>query len=76
MANNDLKNRFSELTRMKYYDQAKWFLNGFWEEGLDKDPESVWKCAQKFVELDLKKKEGNELDEFLSHKVTLFFFSF
>jgi len=64
----DEKARFLELTRMKYVDQAKWFLNGFWTEGVSDDPEKVWKFAQKFMELDQKKKEGNELDEFWSHK--------
>jgi predicted nucleic acid-binding Zn-ribbon protein len=53
---------------MKYADQAKWFLNGFWTEGAEKETENVWKCAQKFIELDAKKAEGNELDEFWSHK--------
>jgi len=62
------KTRFTELTRMPYVDQAKWFLNGFWEDGLEKESENVWKFAQKFIELDPKKKEGNELDEFWSHK--------
>jgi len=33
-----------------------------------KDAENIWKYAQKFIELDSKKKEGNELDEFWSHK--------
>jgi len=65
----DEKTKFQELTRMKYADQAKWFLNGFWDSGIEKEAENVWKCANKFIELDItKKKEGNELDEFLSHK--------
>jgi len=63
-----LKTKFNDLTRMKYVDQAKWFLNGFWEKGLKDDPEGIWKVGQKFIELDPKKKEGNELDEFWSHK--------
>src|SRR4051812_48080055 len=50
------------------------FLNAFWLEGLDSEAENVWKFTQKFIELDSKKKEGNELDEFLSHKVGSFFY--
>jgi len=62
------KEKFSELTRMKYVDQAKWFLNGFWSEGIQNESENVWKCAQKFIELDDRKANGNELDEFQAHK--------
>jgi len=65
---SDLKTRFLELTRMKYSDQAKWFLNGFWKEGAEEEAENIWKFAAKFMELDPRKKEGNELDEFWSHK--------
>jgi len=57
-----------DLTRKKYADQAKWFLNGFWKEGAKEEAETIWATWQKFVELDSKKKEGNELDEFWSHK--------
>eukprot|EP01111_Echinosteliopsis_oligospora_P012211 TRINITY_DN415_c1_g1_i1.p1 TRINITY_DN415_c1_g1~~TRINITY_DN415_c1_g1_i1.p1 ORF type:complete len:393 (-),score=171.43 TRINITY_DN415_c1_g1_i1:94-1272(-) len=57
-----------ELTRKKYADQAKWYLNGFWKEGAKEEAEAVWNVAQKFVELDAQKKEGNELDEFWAHK--------
>lgn len=42
---------------MKYIDQAKWFLNGFWKEGLEGESENVWKCTNKFIELDAKKKK-------------------
>jgi len=64
----ELKTQFFELTRMKYYQQAIWFLNGFWKEGAEPESENIWKFTQKFIELDSKKKEGNELDEFWSHK--------
>jgi chromosome segregation ATPase len=53
---------------MKYPEQAKWFMNAFWNEGAEGETENIWKCASKFMELDAKKKEGNELDEFWSHK--------
>jgi len=62
------KKRFAELTRMKYADQAKWYLNGFWGAA-EKEAENIWKFAHKFIELDEKnRKNGCELDEFLAHK--------
>ncbi len=27
--------KFNKLTHMKYADQAKWYLNGFWKEGAE-----------------------------------------
>jgi len=63
-----LKTRFLELTRSKYVAQAKWFLNGFWNEGMSEQVEFVWTIAHTFISLDPKKAEGNELDEFLAHK--------
>jgi len=69
MSEEKEKTLFQELTRKKYIDQAKWFLNGFWEQGIESEKENIWKYTQKFIELDDKrKKEGNELDEFLAHK--------
>jgi len=64
----DLKTRLEKLTRHKYVDQAKWFLNGFWEKGADKNAEEVWNFTQLFIKFDEKKAAGNELDEFWSHK--------
>jgi DNA repair exonuclease SbcCD ATPase subunit len=71
MASSDdkLAAEFLALTRMKYVDQAKWYLNGFWTEGAEKEAETIFKFTQKFIELDDKKKaEGCELDEFQAHK--------
>lgn len=66
---SDEKSQFQKLTSMNYIEQSKWFLNGFWDQGAKDECENVWKCTQKFIELDeKKKKEGNELDEFCSHK--------
>jgi myosin heavy subunit len=65
---SEYKQKLYELTRMKYEDQAKWFLNGFWKEGAEQESENIWKCTHKFIELDDRKKEGNELDEFRAHK--------
>jgi len=43
-------------------------LNGFWKDGAEQEAENIWNFSNKFAELDPKKKEGNELDEFWSHK--------
>jgi len=64
----DDKAKLLALTRSKYSDQAIWYLNGFWTEGAEGEAENVWNYTQKFISLDEKKKEGNELDEFWSHK--------
>eukprot|EP00026_Physarum_polycephalum_P014038 Phypoly_transcript_14505.p1 GENE.Phypoly_transcript_14505~~Phypoly_transcript_14505.p1 ORF type:complete len:316 (+),score=114.99 Phypoly_transcript_14505:56-949(+) len=64
----DINAEFSKLTRKKYADQAKWFLNGFWRAGAEENAEQIWEYTQKFISLDPKKGEGNELDEFWSHK--------
>jgi len=57
-----------EITRKTYIDQAKQYLNCFWKTEGDKEAENVWVYTHKFIDLDAKKKAGNELDEFLSHK--------
>lgn len=66
------RNKFTELCKMKYKDQAIWFLNGFWEE-VKGDGEKFWTWVNKFSELDLlgpdrKGENGNELDQFWSAK--------
>jgi len=60
---------FKKLTALKYIDQAKWYLNGFWTDGAEAESENIWKYTAKFIELDTKqKKAGCELDEFMAHK--------
>jgi hypothetical protein len=44
-----------------FHTKAIWFLNGFWTEGAEAESENIWKYTQKFIELDPRKKEGNEL---------------
>jgi len=61
------KEKFAAITSKTYKDQAIWFLNGFWEQHQN-EAENIWKFAQKFIELDQKKGQGNDLDEFYSHK--------
>jgi len=57
-----------DITRKTYPEQAKWYLNAFWKTGGEENAEKVWGFAQEFIKLDDKKKAGNELDEFWSHK--------
>jgi len=68
MAAEKLKKDLEKLTRQKYADQAKWFLNGFWEKGAERNAEAVWNFTQGFIKFDEKKAAGNELDEFWTHK--------
>jgi len=73
--------KFSELSKMRYKDQAVWFMNGFWgTAGKDAkgtigndDGLKMWSYVKKFEELDMqgatkKGAEGNELDQFWSAK--------
>jgi len=59
---------------LKYKDQAIWFLNGYWSDGVNStEAAKVWNFVKKFVELDLlgadrKGENGNELDQFWSAK--------
>jgi len=62
------KKELLKLTRRKYADQAKWYLNGFWESGGEKEKENIWQFTIGFIKFDEKKVNGNELDEFWSHK--------
>jgi len=62
------REKFDALTKKNYVGQARWFLNGFWNDGAESETENVWKFAQKMIELDKRKKEGNDLDEFEAHK--------
>jgi chromosome segregation ATPase len=60
----------AELSALHYATQAIWFLNGFWEEGMREEAELVWGVVKKFSELDVNKgTEGNELNEFDSHRL-------
>jgi len=66
--------KFTELCKLKYKDQAVWFLNGYWGDGVNSgEAAKVWNHVKKFVELDLlstdrKGENGNELDQFWSAK--------
>jgi len=59
---------FKKVEKKKYSDQGAFFLNAFWVE-CGNEAEKVWQWCQKFHEFDsVNGKEGNDLDEFWSHK--------
>jgi DNA repair exonuclease SbcCD ATPase subunit len=60
--------KLASLSAKHYKEQATWFLNAFWNDFTSKEGENVWAWVGKHEELDPKKKEGNELDEFLGHR--------
>jgi len=59
--------RFNDLSRQKYSDQAIFFLNAFWIECGDQ-AEKIYGYYQGFLTLDSRKEDGCDLDEFYSHK--------
>jgi chromosome segregation ATPase len=70
MATTDGKalEEFKKITALPHSDQAKYFLNAFWEEA-GPNAENVWLWVLKFEELDQEnKKKGNSLDEFSAHR--------
>eukprot|EP00013_Stygamoeba_regulata_P027491 CAMPEP_0177652564 /NCGR_PEP_ID=MMETSP0447-20121125/13205_1 /TAXON_ID=0 /ORGANISM="Stygamoeba regulata, Strain BSH-02190019" /LENGTH=334 /DNA_ID=CAMNT_0019155833 /DNA_START=28 /DNA_END=1032 /DNA_ORIENTATION=- len=66
--------KFADLCKKSYKEQAIWFLNGFWNDGADPDfANIVWKWVKEFIKLDNmstdpKGAAGNELDQFWSAK--------
>jgi len=68
MANKAEQDGLTTVTSQIYSHQAQFFLNAFWPE-FSGEAEDCWKFCQGFNKLDnVKGKEGNELDEFWSHK--------
>mmetsp|Transcript_6808 Transcript_6808/g.19267 ORF Transcript_6808/g.19267 Transcript_6808/m.19267 type:complete len:327 (+) Transcript_6808:139-1119(+) len=65
----DDKQKWNDLVAKDHRDQAVWFLNAFWNDGLRQDAEKVWAWVQEFEKLA---KEGDstncDLDEFVSHR--------
>jgi len=60
--------RFKAFTTIKYSDQAKAFLNAYWDEASG-DAETIWGYTHQFIELDhVSGKEGFDLDEFNAHR--------
>uniref|UniRef100_A0A6A7FWF9 Protein tolA n=1 Tax=Hirondellea gigas TaxID=1518452 RepID=A0A6A7FWF9_9CRUS len=70
--NNDME-KLQALSALSYPAQAKWFLNGFWEEIFSAnncaEAENVREYAITMIEIDEKNGEnGCELDEMLAHR--------
>jgi chromosome segregation ATPase len=53
---------------MNYFEQAKAFMNAYWNEFSD-EAENIWGWTHQFAALDVDKgKEGCDLDEFNAHR--------
>jgi hypothetical protein len=69
---------WTDLTNKTHTEQAVWFMNGFWDEDKN-DAERIWDYVHAMIEIhcDSQKtygsltwegKEGNDLDQFKSHR--------
>lgn len=58
------KDAFAAIVGKPHTEQAIWFLNGFWEDGLESEAEKVWEITHLFLEvqLDRKVRYGKKLD--------------
>lgn len=74
------KAKFADACQLTFSEQAKFWLNGFWQDGAEGDAEEIWELAHKFIECDLGEpvrygsrmkeyKETCDLDELKSHVV-------
>lgn len=45
------KKAFKACQSVPFSEQAVWFLNGFWEDGMEDKAEEVWAFAHKFIEI-------------------------
>lgn len=72
------KQKFADLCQMKFTEQAHWFMNGFWQEGMQEEAETIWNVTHCFLEQHLGRKvlygalmqdyeESCDLDEFKAH---------
>jgi len=60
--------KFKQFVSLNYGEQAKAFLNAYWQEHAG-NGEEIWGFAQQFYALDLDNgKEGRDLDEFNAHR--------
>jgi len=75
---DDWAPKFKEITSSTFTEQAIWFLNGFWNDGLDKQAERIWSMVHLAIECETGKpkmygsktsdvKESSELDELKAH---------
>lgn len=59
--------QFRELTSKNFVAQAKWYMNGFWDEIKD-EAENFWKWTLICAEISKNKAKTGELDEFEAHR--------
>jgi chromosome segregation ATPase len=69
---------FAKITGLPFFDQAVWWLNGFWEEGAQGYAEDIWNQAHLIIEIDtgakilygkrrVEQKQNCDLDEMKAH---------
>ena len=63
----NLQPLFHTLTSKSFISQAKWFMNGFWDD-ISSNPEFFWKCVHLCHTISKNKLKGTELDEFEAHR--------
>lgn len=63
-----LQGKWDELARKPHEEQAIWFLNAFWNEGIKEHAEDIWNFTEKFKTIDPNGGSGHDHDEFWSHK--------
>lgn len=67
----DDRRAWDDLAAKPHVNQAIWFLNAFWNEGVKSKSEEVWGYFQKFNKLSKDSRSADnssDLDEFFSHK--------
>jgi hypothetical protein len=47
--------KFEEIQHQTHSQQAVWFLNGFWADGMEEQAETVWDFVHRFLELQYGK---------------------
>jgi len=61
--------KWAQLAKQTYKEQAIWFLNAYWKSFGEKEAENVWAAKHKMEGLDTEKgKEGSAVDELLAHR--------
>lgn len=71
LAGSNAAERLETLNQKTYADQAKWFLNVFWDEMFENDAdkrEKIWQDAALITKLDVAKgKRGSRIPEIKAH---------
>lgn len=70
--NDSLMEQFKKIQQKTFREQAVWFMNGFWNDGVNfadkpEDREKLWGYVEGMTKLHPNGAEGNELDEFKAH---------